>query len=319
MALEEVPVVVPATRAAPRPDPARVRPAEPPPPPEPAPGPAAEPAAVGPDLEHDPHTPHAAGLPVSVLIGLSLLPFGIPLAWVVAPFLTGFEPALSLAVPVALAVSASALSLGVVYTIDWRAATRVKGVLMLVGLAYLTGAGLFFLKQQLLERLQRYFHAGPVWVEFPLTGGPGRFATVRVPDKVLGENPPGRPLPLPGTAHVGCARVLHRTAANEPYEYTIGWASAPAGAPFDADWWDRVGAHLSREHNAPRPVAPRAVRPADERLTCREWTFPHGPDTAFVRVYVAGSRAFYLAVQGPNPNPENEFVEPFFRSFKLAP
>src|SRR5437016_4988966 len=41
----------------------------------------AEPApAQGPD-PHDPPPPHSSGLPASVLVGLALLPFAIPLLW----------------------------------------------------------------------------------------------------------------------------------------------------------------------------------------------------------------------------------------------
>ena len=91
---------------------------------------------------------------MSVLVGLALLPFAIPLLWLVAPLITGQEAALSLAVPISLAVAASALCLGVVYTIDWTATTRIKGVLMLVGLAYLSSAGLYFLKKDMMDRVQ---------------------------------------------------------------------------------------------------------------------------------------------------------------------
>src|SRR5262245_27688869 len=49
------------------------------------------------------------GLPLSVMIGLALLPFMIPLVWLLAPAVVGWPPALTAAAPVALAVAASAL------------------------------------------------------------------------------------------------------------------------------------------------------------------------------------------------------------------
>src|SRR5262245_58224821 len=101
------------------------------------------------------HAEPAARLPVSVLIGLALLPFAIPLLWVIAPLVFGQPPMLSLATPVALAVSASALCLAVVYTIDWSPTTRVKGVLILVGLAYFAGLSLYFLKKDMVDGVRK--------------------------------------------------------------------------------------------------------------------------------------------------------------------
>jgi hypothetical protein len=110
-------------RAEPRPRPAAAIPIAPPRT-DPADGP---PATEAPDPEHDPHTPVPGGLPFSVLVGFALMPFAIPLLWLLGPLVTGFEPALSPAVPVSLAIAAAALCLGVVYTIDWTAVTRIKG------------------------------------------------------------------------------------------------------------------------------------------------------------------------------------------------
>src|SRR5690606_23747809 len=90
------------------------------------------------------------GLPLSVMIGLALLPFAIPLVWLAAVLLSGRPPALSLATPAALALSAAVLCLAVVFTVDWSPATRLKGVLMLVGLAYFAGLSLFFLKKDMV-------------------------------------------------------------------------------------------------------------------------------------------------------------------------
>src|SRR6202030_2917532 len=84
--------------------------------------------------DHDPHRHPPGGLPASVLIGLALLPFAIPILWLIAPIVFGQPPMPSLAVPLAIALSASILSLAVIYTIDWSPQLRVKGVLILVGL-----------------------------------------------------------------------------------------------------------------------------------------------------------------------------------------
>src|SRR5439155_23835406 len=126
----------------------------------------AEPApAPGPD-PHDPPPPHSSGLPASVLVGLALLPFAIPLLWLMGPTVLGQQPALSLAAPASLALSASILCLAVVYTVDWTPSTRVKGVLMLVGLSYFAGLSLYFLKSEMVDRVRVFFGAEREWEDF---------------------------------------------------------------------------------------------------------------------------------------------------------
>ena len=123
-------------------------------------------SAPKPEPDHDPHRHPQGSLPVSVLIGLALLPFAIPILWMIAPAVVGLEPMLSWAVPLALAVSTSILCLAVIYTIDWSPATRVKGVLMMVGLAYFAAVNLYFLKKQTVDEVKKFFGAGHDWVEF---------------------------------------------------------------------------------------------------------------------------------------------------------
>src|SRR5262249_58963466 len=87
----------------------------------------------------------------------------------------GQEPMLSWAVPVALAVSASVLCLAVIYTIDWSPGTRVKGVLMIVALAYFAALNLYFLKKQMVDEVRKFFGAGHDWVVFrPPDAHPGQ-------------------------------------------------------------------------------------------------------------------------------------------------
>src|SRR5262245_34892792 len=124
----------------------RPEPPEEPPPPEP-PEPEKPAPAASPDAEFDPHGEPPGSLPASVLIGLALLPFLIPILWLVAPALTGQEPVLSLASALALAFSSSVLCLAVIYTVDWRPSTRIRGVLLLVVLSYVTGVTLYFMKK----------------------------------------------------------------------------------------------------------------------------------------------------------------------------
>ena len=43
-----------------------------------------------------------------------------------------------------------------IYTVDWTPTTRIKGVLMLVGLSYFTAFSLYFLKKEMVERVKRF-------------------------------------------------------------------------------------------------------------------------------------------------------------------
>src|SRR5262249_1566960 len=95
--------------------------------------------------------------------GLALLPFIIPLVWIAAPIVTGVEPNVSLAVPIALAVTAATLSLAVVSTVDWTPSTRVKGVLMIVGLPYFSATTPSFLQADAIELVKENLRDPPEW------------------------------------------------------------------------------------------------------------------------------------------------------------
>src|SRR5581483_186766 len=189
VALEEAELVAPGPRQPVAPPPRRVinpLPAyldRPPAPPE---------RPAGEEQDHDPHRIPPGGLPVSVLIGLALLPFAIPILWLIAPAVAGQPPMLSPAAPVSLAVAASILCLAVIYTIDWTPGTRVKGVLMIVALAYFTALNLYFLKKQMVNEVKKFFGAGKDWVEVnPLD----KSYQVKMPTRSDGPDPQYQPLP----------------------------------------------------------------------------------------------------------------------------
>lgn len=318
VAEEDIPIVQPSIRSSPRRAPvAEVAPAAPRRrlPAEYAPEPSAPTATEVPDPEHDPHARPVAGLPVSVLVGLALLPFGIPLIWRVAPFVTGQEAALSMAVPVSLAVAASALCLGVVYTIDWTATTRIKGVLMLVGLAYLSAGGLFFLKKDLMERIRVWGDDSRQWAPVFLKDG----SQVRMPGNPL----PAQTRPLGDLAEMEDER--HSQFVPEPpngpqYDYRFAVSKPNAGRKnLDEAWFARVGEKL-QEVNRGRLVggAPRTVEYVNG--TCHEWAFEISSDaTRVVRVYVIGDRVYYLHAEGPRLTSEDdEYGKPFFGKFSVS-
>ena len=271
-----------------------------------------------PDPEHDPHQPPVAGLPVSVLVGLALLPFGIPLLWRVTPLITGQEAALSLAVPISLAVAAAALCLGVVYTIDWTAATRIKGVLMLVGLAYLTAAGLFFLKKDLMDRVQRLGEDQRRWpaVVVKSNGYDFMFCLPPQPERVVADVKPVPPPPLP---RVTMEDVRHATYAPEfqpEYRYLVAWGKSDDAAVKPTDvWFDRVRAQLDTEGAA--VAGGESLDHRGQADVGRQWTLTFADGTVrIVRVYVVKGRVYYLSAAGPKLTPDDaEFAKPFFDSF----
>lgn len=304
-----------SVRPAAKPRPTAVVPIAPPRRPHPAPAAESEPAPVpveAPDPEHDPHTPHIGGLPASVLVGFALMPFGIPLLWFVGPLVTRSEAALSLAVPVSLALAAAALCLGVVYTIDWTATTRIKGVLMLVSLAYLSAAGLYFLKKDLMDRVQGLFSAPILW------------APAHVPESRCLVKMPGpptkvreQPFPLEGGEWADGVRAEYRTQADgseRTYSYFAAVSKARARpVEPDDDWFDGVGRRLKEKGQLVKQERLRHEGGAG----C-EWELkvPGDNTVRIVRVFVIQGRVYCLCAEGPELAPTDEdLAKPFFDSF----
>lgn len=320
VAEEEVPVVQPVARpSAPRPSASRGAPVVPVAPRRrPSPEPEPEPELPTPtdskpeipDPEHDPHLPPPAGLPVSVLVGLALLPFAIPPLWLLGPLLTGQETALSLAVPISLAIAASALCLGVVYTIDWTATTRIKGVLMLLGLAYLSAAGLYFLKKDMMDRVRGWGGRTIPWAQ--VQSKEGNFK-VSMPAPAAKTNEQ----PLPKVSMSGGWSANYASDVQDQYTYL-----ATSGRPdkdlakADDEWFDAVGKHFADAGGA-KIVESRACLYHDH--PGREWRLQLNEDKyRVVQVYVINGRVYYLSVEGPNVASEDDAVHPFFQSFDLV-
>lgn len=280
---------------------------------------AAVPVATAPhDPEHDPKAPHATGgLPLSVMIGFALMPFAIPLLWLLGPLVTGFDAALSIAVPVSLSVAASALCLGVVYTIDWTGTTRLKGVLMLVGLAYMSAAGMYFLKPALMERVQKFFSVPTLWAPFEV---PETKCHIKLP--VPGPGTPPEMVhnerPLPGVDWAAGLRATHRiegTMNTKTYTYFVVANRAKAPRVNADDKWFAEAAKNLKDAAKAKELKETAV-PGENRAH-RQWelTFPDSTAVRVVRVYVVEGRVFYLAGEGPELTPDDENLTKFFKSF----
>jgi len=256
--------------------------------------------------------PPDAAPPVSVLIGLALLPFLIPILWLVGPVLFGESPVLSVATPLALAVSASVLCLAVIGTIDWTPATRVKGVLILVGLSYLTGLGLYFLKKEMVEQLKRHFGTEYDWAEYR---PPGAGFQVRFPrDRQLLPN--HQPL---GLAVLTCWGGQHRDALGQVYT-VVAAAGKPDGNPgnpvpgSDA-WFDQAARDIANraggQLRASEPVTQQDAFPGREL----EIQLGDSGITRVVRLFVVRGRVYYLSVEGPGLHPDDDLAQELFGSF----
>lgn len=300
----------------------RTKPPQEPTEPQPGSGPVL--ATEVPDPEHDPHSPPVGGLPVSVLVGFALMPFGIPLLWYVGPLVSGKEASLSLAVPVSLAVAAAALCLGIVYTIDWTAATRIKGVLMLVGLAYLSAAGLYFLKKDLMDRFQGFFNRSNDW------------RVVQARDRSCQAEMPGRAWsdrdkpPLSGLVPLSDNwKAMHfvETQPEQAHEYQFAVSKPDAGPPGsgwfaqirEQVWFARVGEELKSKGGKVVGEAKPVRGGASPEPNGRQWIFECERTVRIVRVFLIKNRVYYLSAEGPGLEPDNEYAKPFFDSFEILP
>lgn len=272
------------------------------------------------DHEHDPVARHATvGLPLSVMVGFALMPFGIPLLWLLGPFVTGFGAAVSIAVPSALAIAAAALCLGIVYTIDWSGTTRLKGVFMLVGLSYLSAAGLYFLKPALVAQVQQFFALPTVW--FPIPAEPNGEYYVKMPGAPV-EARPSSVAGLEWKPGWGVSREAHTNNGPKTYRYLFA-VNQPRPAPavnFDDAWFANVGRQLSDSTKGQIVHGEKVSSP--DNHPGHEWQLklPDDETVLIVRVFVIQGRVYYLSAQGPGLTPEDpELSKPFFDSFARDP
>jgi hypothetical protein len=264
----------------------------------------------------DPHVLPAGGLPLSVMIGLALLPFVVPLLWLLAPLVAGQDPVLSPAAPTALAVAASALCLAVVYTVDWSPATRLKGVLMLVGLSYFAGVSLYFLKKEMVDRVKQVFGPDAEWTDFTQNNGHYK---VRMPGRATptdGKQLGGRPWPL----------ECYKASRNDPRAgrvvFVVGTGKDPHGGEVaDAEWFAEARDRALQAAGG-RLIEEREVGKNRDTYPGREWRIqlPDNRTVRIVRVFrgTGHGRTYYQALEGRGTpddlagDPDNQ---PFFDSF----
>ncbi|WP_439622573.1 hypothetical protein [Gemmata sp.] len=271
-----------------------------------------------PDHKHDPAGEDADGpLPASVFIGLALLPFLVPIVWSVAAVVFPKQPVLTVGTPLALAVTASTLCLAVISTIDWRPATRVKGVLLLVVLSYTAGVGLYFLTKDTANRVRRL-----VGTEHPLVSDAPKDGGFRV--KVPTRAADLKESPLAGVP-LACRQAVYAPGLQDKYTFTYGSTPKPAPKqkpqvpPVGSDpWFDAVTAELFKQVGQ-RPHEPRRLEYGGQTAGREvELHLQDGKNVRLVRVYAIEGRVYYLAVQHASMDPgDDDLAQEFFESFEV--
>ena len=270
---------------------------------------------LSPHHDHDPHREPPGSLPASVLIGLALLPFAIPILWLIAPAVVGKSPAMTIAVPTALAISASVLCLAVIYTVDWTATTRVKGVLMLVCLAYFGALSLYFLKKEMVERIKRFtgWEEKLEWQE--LKSGGYRVMMPGPPLEV-----PEKEAPIQSLVKLNCYSTSHDRPWFERYIFIVGSArlgNRAAGLkPGTKEWFELARREI--ETLSGRTV--KGERPIDHNgFSGQEWVFQQDKSqmTRVVRLFVIRGSVYYLSVEGKRVPQNDELAQYFFGSFNV--
>jgi hypothetical protein len=270
------------------------------------------------EADHDPHRHPAGGLPASVLMGLALLPFAIPILWLTAPAIFGQPPLLSIAVPLAIAVSASILSLAVIYTIDWSPAVRVKGVLMLLGLAYFSAVSLYFLKKEMVEWVKTNFDKP--WTTFTPPNSHGEY-------KVKMPQPPSKDAnyrPIPDIP-LECYTLSHNDELGNLVTFVVGAGTPQAGAkgsePGTEQWFDSTTDSIIVESQGQldpdqqtKVTGPQADAPNGRELRIN---LGDGKTMRIVRVFFIKGRVYYLSIEGADLNPEDATARRFFNSFDI--
>ena len=255
-----------------------------------------------------------------MLIGLALLPFVIPILWLVGPVIIGEPPVLSIATAVALALSASVLCLAVIYTIDWTPSTRIKGVLMLVALAYFAAVSLYFMKREIVEHVKKItgWEDGTGWTVFH--ANPGGYQ-IRMP----GPRTPVKDQqdqPCPSVAKLALWRATHKMPLLEDYVFVVG--ASPANRLVKArdnghdagtsEWYDHVIDEIVKRCGG-RLTQSRDVEQQGYKGREAEIGFGEGKPVRFVRVFLIQGRVFYLAAEGLGLSSDEEPASVFFQSF----
>ena len=253
------------------------------------------------------------------IVALLILPWAIPLFWLIGPMVTGHSPVFSFAAPVAIALCASGLGFGIGLAHGWKFATRIRAILALLMLGAFLGGFLFFLKKEWAEAIRK--HVGPThlqWQEFQPSDQSYR-------------------INIPGRAVRGNSNVLQwnlesyrveQTAGRTDKAFEVIYEFAHGESPRDwnrarateEEWFanirktltENIGGELTSELSVDRDGKWRR-RPGREY----SFTLPDGTTNRIVQVYRSGNKVFLLAVEGTFIPSDASYVRRFFDSFEI--
>ena len=271
------------------------------------------------DLDEMPSPPRK---PVSAVIGIALVPMGIPLAWLIAPLLGLGKPIFSFAAPVSLALGLFGLGVGIAYCFGWSAVARVRAIIGIVLVGYILGLALFLANADWAVAVRRNLPApGAPRVSFT---APGAAYSVKVP---------GTPEELPVSPLAGWDLAAFRTGPRDDrrdgflqlvYEFAHG---RPPGelrlrSTDDDEFFDAIQTTLRDSTGGEVTADPLVDWRTDKgMLTIGDFAvaLPDGARRRAVRVVRdrRAERVYYLAVEGAFLPRDLNAVQLFFNSLSI--
>lgn len=250
--------------------------------------------------------PAAEGL-TPALVGLALVAWGVPALWLLALLVSGVEPLFTFAVPVALAVGATGLGLGVGSASLWSHATRAKALVALLVMAYGTAGGLYFLQREWGESLRKL-------------GRPGDWRPVSTPQftvKMPGDAV-ASPSPLAGWEMTALRCVDASGFSTDTFVAAHG--RPPAGAPADTKaWFESAKAAVAGDGQVFAETDVVSARLVGFQIHQYVVGLPDGVTNRVVWLMRGRGQTYYLAAEGLFFRPDSTDVQTFFRSFSAAP
>jgi hypothetical protein len=250
--------------------------------------------------------------PANVLFGLALLPFVIPLLWILGPTLTGKEAIFTFTLPMAIAIASTGLCLGMVLAEDWSFGTRVKGILAIVLLMHFFAGMLYFLKTEWVESIRKMIGRANEdrWVRYV---SPDKKFAARVPSQMREDD--GSPLAD------WTLKTFRTDAPQDPALFTIAHGRQPADLNEQPDekFFEAAKAKAMEAAGGTLLSDPREVRLPGR--PGREFVFQMADKNTrrIVRVFRIERFAFVATVEGAFLTPDAGDVKTFFDHLEWNP
>lgn len=241
----------------------------------------------------------------SVLFGLALLPFVIPLLWILGPTLTGKEAIFTFVLPMSIAIASTGLCLGIVLAADWSFGTRVKGILAIVVVMHFAAALLYFLKTEWVESFRKQIGRA----------NEERWVNYSPPDRRFAARVPSGMREVDGTILTDWPLKYYRTESPEdPATFIVAHGRQPAelNERPDAAFFDAAQAKAIEACGGTLVGEPREARLRG--YPGREYVLQLADRNTkrIVRVYRIERFAFVAAVEGAFLTPDAGDVKTFF-------